>query len=70
MAGLELRELNALERELLFLLRFRLAVSRSEYYAVAGGLAAGLYSKPAAAAASAPRRAHATVVATQGRPAD
>ncbi len=34
-AGLELRELNALEREFLFLLDFRLAVRRDEYDAYA-----------------------------------
>jgi hypothetical protein len=38
-AGLELRELNALERELLLLLDFRLAVRRDEYDACAAGLA-------------------------------
>ena len=39
-AGLQLRELNALEREFLFLLGFRLAVRRDEYDACAAALAA------------------------------
>ena len=39
-AGLELRELNALEREFLSLLDFRLSVSREEYDACAAALAA------------------------------
>jgi hypothetical protein len=39
-AGLELRELNALEREFLFLLGFRLAVRREEYDTCAAGLSA------------------------------
>ena len=39
-AGLELHELNALEREFLFLLCFRLTVSREEYDACAAGLSA------------------------------
>ncbi len=39
-AGLELREINALEREFLSLLDFRLSVSRDEYDACAASLAA------------------------------
>ncbi len=39
-AGLELRELNALEREFLRLLDFRLSVRRDEYDAYAAALAA------------------------------
>jgi hypothetical protein len=39
-AGLELRELNALEREFLVLLDFRLAVRHDEYDAYAAALAA------------------------------
>jgi hypothetical protein len=41
-AGLELRELNALEREFLFLLGFRLAVRREEYDACAASLSVPL----------------------------
>jgi hypothetical protein len=47
-AGLELRELNALEREFLFLLGFRLAVRRDEYDACAATLAAPPLCGPAA----------------------